>query len=208
MQAHEVEALARATLAQGLIHMVVHFPDTLGELALSPETAMQQALRLAEESIQLAPQLPDGHAVLARIILCHDDPEALADAMEVVRHALELDGDHDPAEVTLAVAQWAQGDNASAKASIDRVLRRGNGLPQPLLLRALIACAENRLDDARRDIERAVRLAPSLGQFSLDAAEIAAGTGDVQSADRYREEARRLLGEAYTRFASARGGLP
>jgi len=191
----EVEALARATAANAFIQAAVHFPQALAQLELTAEEALQQAVRLAEEAIAAAPGLADGHAALGRVILCHDDPQAATDALDALRAALALDADHDPAQIGLALALWQSGDPDAALAAVEAVLRRGNALPQPLLLRALLNIEGQRLDAARRDLARAIALAPGAGMLQLEAARAATLAGDAPGAAAHRQQAAALLGD-------------
>ena len=79
--------------------------------------AVLQAIRvrhgLAEEAIGMAPDLPDGHTALGRALLCHDHPDAVQDAREVLEHALRIDPEHDPAEVGVATILREQGQTPS-----------------------------------------------------------------------------------------------
>jgi len=194
--------MARATLAHALIQLTVHFPEALEELGSSPRETLERAMRLAEQAIALAPDQPDGHAALGRLILCHDEPESIADAIEVLEHALSLDAAHDPAQTALAVALAERGDTKKALEAVDQVLKRGNALPQPLLLRALLHLKSGHTDQARRDIERAVRLAPTAGLLWLDAAEVADALDDGEAATFQRQRAQELLGAAYERIVA------
>jgi tetratricopeptide (TPR) repeat protein len=205
LTATEIECIGRATLAHAFVQLVLHFPASLADLELSPDEALQQAMRLAEEAIALSPHLPDGHCALGRVLLCHDDAEAVADAVAILQHALGLDPNHDPAEVGLAVAMWRQGLRAQAQDTVNRVLLRGNALPQPLLLRGLLLLEDGQPAQARRDIERAVALAPKSGLLRLDAAAAAAAAGDHEGAENHRREAMALLGDAYDAWAKATG---
>ncbi len=206
MKIDQVESLARATLAHGFIQVVIHFPQLLEEIGIGAEETLQQALRLAEEAIALAPELPDGHTALGRLLLCHDSEEAAEDALEVLRHALSLDCDHDPAEVALATAMWIRGEAQTALEATDRVLKRGNAMPQALMLRGLLHQEAGRLVEARRDFERAANLAPQAPLFRLDAAAAAEAAGDEAAARAHREVARELLGEVFQQVSRAREG--
>jgi len=93
-----------ATLAQRLIQLAVHFPSELELIGMSVPEVLTRALALAEAAIGGAPELADGHVALGRLLLCHDDREALADAIDVLTHALQLDPEHDGAEIALATA--------------------------------------------------------------------------------------------------------
>jgi tetratricopeptide (TPR) repeat protein len=192
-----VDALTKATLAHGLIQLAVHFPDALTPLALTIPEALERALALAEEAIAGAPDLPDGYVALGRLLLCHDDAEAVRDAIEVLSHALELDPEHDGAEVALATALRERGDKAHALEHVERVLKRGSGQAQVVVLRALLHLDLGRVDEARRDMERALRLAPQAGLVQLDAARVHAAAGDSAGAVALEERAQALLGTAF-----------
>ena len=58
--------------------------------------------------------------------------------------------------------------------------------------------------DARRDLERAVRLAPQAGLFRIDAAEAAHADGDDQSARDHLQKAEELLGDSFEEIRAAR----
>lgn len=200
----QVEGLVRATLAHALTQLAVHFPAEVEELGLTVPEALEHALNLAEEAISLAPDLPDGHTALGRLLLCHDHPEAFDDAIEVLDHALQLNPEHDPAEIASAVALRARGERNEAMARVERVIRRGNGLAQPLAMRALLLMDSGRFGEARRDLERAVRIAPASGMLRLDLARAAAAEGDAEEALAQRQRGRELLGSA---FDAASGAL-
>lgn len=199
-----IRCFARATLSHSFIQLALHFPKELHEVDLEYEEALAHALRLAEDAIVDDPDSPDAHTALGRLILCHDEPLAIQDAVEVLRHALTLEAEHDPAEVAYATALWHQGDASAALAAVDAVIKRGSPLPQPLMLRAYLHLEAGDVDAARRDIQRAVRLAPGAGVVQLDAAEIAERAGDKGLAEAHRQSAKELLGDAYVDLVEIR----
>ena len=109
MTPEQVKGLARATLSNALTQLAIHFPDDLEPLGLTVPQALEHALQLAEEAIGLAPSLPDGHTALGRLLLCHDDAEAVADEVrQLGREAHVVMGDlGDPRAVDL-IAERAQ----------------------------------------------------------------------------------------------------
>lgn len=197
MDRNQVQGFACATLAHALIQGAVHFPDLLKQIGLSPEDALSRAFVLAEQAIALAPEVPDGHAALGRCLLCHDDSDASEDAVALLEHALVLEADHDASEVALATALRACGQKDDALQHVERVIRRGNGLPFPFVLRGLLLSDAGRAEEARADFERALRLAPEAGLFALEAAYVCEAAGHQQKAEAYRKQAMQLLGDAF-----------
>lgn len=198
-----VDALARSTMANAVVQLAVHFPGGLSELGLDTTTAMAHALRLAEEAVGLAPDLPDAHCALGRVLLAHGDDAALDDAIEVFEEALRLDAEHDPSAVGLATALRERGEASAALELVEAVLKRGNPRPQPLLLRALLRLDGGETQEARKDLERAARLAPEAGLLQLEAARAALAAGDDAAAQEHQARARTLLGEAYEALHAA-----
>ena len=204
MTPEHVDSLARATLAHGLIQLAVHFPRELESMSLSVPEALERALTLAEDAIGRAPELPDGYVALGRLLLCHDSADALDDAIEVLSHALSLDPEHDGAEIALAAALRERGAHDLALTHVEHVLKRGSGQAQVAVLRALLLMDTGHVDEARRDMDRAIRIAPQAGLIQLDAARVHAAQGDTDGAAELEERAHSLLGSA---FAVARRAL-
>jgi len=192
-----VAALAHATLAHGLVQLVVHFPAQLAEAQVPKASALEHALVLAEQAIALAPTLADGHAALGRVLLCSDDAEALGDSEALFTHALTLDAEHDPALAGLAAAQTSRGEPEQALATAERLLARGNTVPHAYLLRAVAEGELGRFDAAMRDLERAMRLAPRAGLLHLEAARVARRAHDEAAAQAFAARANELLGSDY-----------
>ncbi|MBI5508807.1 MAG: tetratricopeptide repeat protein [Deltaproteobacteria bacterium] len=197
MSPEQLHSFAEATLAHALIQLAVHFPEELGAVPLTVPEALERALGLAEAAIARSPELADGYVALGRLLLCHDEDDALADAVEILEHAVALDPEHDGAELALATALHARGHAQDALGRVERVLKRGNGQAQGLVLRASILADLGRHEDATRDMERAVRIAPYAGMVHLDAARIFAAAGDAEASAVFAAQARALLGAAY-----------
>jgi tetratricopeptide (TPR) repeat protein len=173
----DIEAVARSILAHGFIQLAVHFPDGAKNIQLSADELLSEALQLSEEAIALAPHLPDGHTSLGRVMLCQDDDVADMDARERFEVALALDPDFDPARIGLANVLRHQKKPDEALVLVNQVIKAGNGLPQPLVLRALIQKDLGELKAAYSDIERALALAPDAALVKLDAALICQAIG-------------------------------
>jgi len=192
----ELDALAHALLSQAIVQLAVHFPHVLTEMGVPVADALERAMSLAEKAIATAPELPDGHTALGRLLLTRDEPEALDDAIETLRRAVSLAPEHDPAELALATALRAKGFHAEALALVDGIIRRGSGLAQPFVLRALLAQDDGDLTSAKRDVERAIVMAPEDALVCLDAARIAQRADDHATAEIYMARARELLGSS------------
>ena len=198
----KLEGLARALLAQGLVQLSIHFPIALEKLGMNPGNALEHALLLSEESIAQAPNLADGHSALARTLLCHHDERALQDAEEIFHHALSINPEHDPAEIGLATIALERNGADEALMRVNKVLKRGNGQAQPLVLRALIYMELKEWELAHKDMERAVKLAPENGLFRLDALKAATKYGQSSKEEEHRQAAKQVLGEHQSKFDS------
>ncbi len=168
VSAQRAEALARATLANGLIQAAIHFPHVAEAMGLDEIAVLEQALALAEGAIALDPTLADGHCALARVLMCSELDEAREDAREVLEHALELDPEHDPAHVALAVLDRERGDSDAALARLDRVAKNGNAHPLTFVLRGTIYAQRGERGKARLDFTRVMKLAPESGLVDLE----------------------------------------
>ncbi|MBN1961751.1 MAG: hypothetical protein JW841_12475 [Deltaproteobacteria bacterium] len=190
-------SLCRSLTAHSLIQLVLHFPGTLEALEQDHESALTQAFALAEQAIIAAPEFADAHSVLGRVLLCSADPEAIAVAHQAFCRALTFDAEHDPAMAGIATIELNNGNAKQALVYADHIIKLGSGVPQAFHLRALVLSALNRYDDARRDIERALRQAPNAGLLHLDAARIALNLNDSRAAEIYEQNARILLGDDF-----------
>ncbi len=199
--APELAALCRAGTARALVQLATHFPRESAVASLESADALAQALVLAEEAVQLAPELPDGHSALALVLLCSDEPEAHEAADEAIGRALALDPDHDPALAVRGARILEGGEPHEALELAQRLIRTGNALPHVVLHKGLALSRLGRHDEAARELKRAIAMAPQAGLLQLDAARVFAAAGSRELADLADAEARRLLGEAYERLA-------
>lgn len=200
----DLVSFAQALAAHALVQLCVHFPETLPALGGDADGLLARAFALAEEAVGAAPAVPDTHTALGRVLLCSADDEAPRAAEDAFQRALAIDPDHDPALAGLAALALAQGRPADALPYADRLTRLGGALPQALHLRALAAAGTGRLDEARRDLARALERAPNAGLLHLDAARLAARAGDPAAAT-HEAHARELLGPAYDQARAALG---
>jgi hypothetical protein len=159
----EVGALARAILGGALLQLCIHFPAALDTLDLEPPAALAHALCLAEEAIALAPQRPDGHALLARLILLRGDAEAWHVAQQALLQALGAEAEFAPGHMAWAVGEWMAGDLAAASARVGALIVSGDAMAGAWLLRGLLLRAQGDQAGAQRDFATAARMAPALG---------------------------------------------
>ena len=191
------QARAQALLARTFTQLALHFPNELSEDELSIPNALEQAFYLAEAAANSEPDLPDGHAALARLLLIQTGSEALEDAISLFELALSIDPDFDPARLGLAAALFAQEDLPGALDHIETLSNQGSPYPGLFSLRAQLKARTGDFAIALRDAERATQLAPEAGLFWLDAAQVAQLSGKPEAAQRYSDKAAQLLGEYY-----------
>jgi tetratricopeptide (TPR) repeat protein len=194
---------AQALAVHALVQICVHFPEAVPMVGGDPDAILARAFALGEEAVGAAPAVPDTHTALGRVLLCSAAPESPRAAEDAFQRALAIDPDHDPALAGLAALALAESRPDDARRYADRLTRLGGALPQALHLRALAAAALGHLDEARRDLDRALAHAPNAGLLHLDAARLAARAGDP-AASTHEAHARELLGPA---FAAARAAL-
>ncbi len=88
---------------------------------------------------------------------------------------------------------WSRGALVEARELADRGLRWNPWNPELLELRAGLRLRAQDWDGARRDVDRAVALAPASAGFRIDAAELALERGDADEALRQYDAAVRLM---------------
>jgi len=66
-----------------------------------------------------------------------------------------------------------------------------------MLLRALLLQDAGQLDEAKREMDRAVRLAPKAGLIQLDAAGVHRAAGDTEGAAALEARSAELLGQLF-----------
>ncbi len=85
-----------------------------------------------------------------------------------------------------------RGDVAEARDEINDVITEGNGIPEAFYVRAEIAFAENRLDAARTDVDKAIKRAPKLVAAHALKGRILDARGDAAGAKEAYRKARDL----------------
>lgn len=188
---------ARAEIARCL-HADPRAVECLVERARDQSRAGEHARAAADcaRALELDPDDRDC-AVLRAVSLSRLNPlppEALAAA----RRAVEVAPDDGSARVALAVVLDRGGDSSHAAEALRAALARGGGIEAQLLATTL-ALRENRLDDARRSAEAAVRLDPNDARAQYNVGLIAQREGHYNLA---RESYLRALRDDPDHYAS------
>lgn len=129
-------------------------------------------------------------------------------AATVLETALQIDTNHVPAMVGLGGARLLLGDPEAAGVLAKRAVAQAPELPQPHLLTANVALAQERNADAITALEKAAELAPGSGQIQMDLGNILLlNQGEIEPALEHYQKAVDLepyLIPAHVRIAQIR----
>jgi len=114
------------------------------------------------------------------------------DALDDLRKASKLKPDKVKLRLLRALVLADRGDVAEARDEINDVITEGNGIPEAFYVRAEIAFAENRLDAARTDVDKAIKRAPKLVAAHALKGRILDARGDATGAREAYRKAREL----------------
>jgi tetratricopeptide (TPR) repeat protein len=147
----------------------------------SPALAVALGLGLALSSGAPAPaQSPPADPVAAaREALAAEDPEA---AIALLEPFLKRDPRHAAALVERATAYCMLGDLEACETDLDRAVQADPTLRQAWLNRSAVALAEQRWDDALRDLREAERLDPGATDNALNQGAVELLRGDLPAA--------------------------
>ncbi|XSG86211.1 MAG: XrtA/PEP-CTERM system TPR-repeat protein PrsT [Methylohalobius sp. ZOD2] len=140
-------------------------PDLRAEiLALRGTAQMKLGEREAAregftEAVQLAPESETAHLGLARLALLEKQPQV---AEREARLVLDRNPDHVDARLVVAESRRLQKDWEGATAAFSQVLERRPSEIRALSGRATVMLVQNRLDEARRDLQEARKIAGEL----------------------------------------------
>jgi tetratricopeptide (TPR) repeat protein len=148
--------------------------------------ACAEALTFVLRSCALMPGEADFFANLA-VLLKHmgDVPEA----RRALGHALALDPDHRPAQLTLAGLEAASGDIAAALARVRKVIARTPGFASAYTTYANLANQAGKPEEALAALRRAVDLEPENARTLVQLGAALMATGDEAGAARAWERA-------------------
>jgi class 3 adenylate cyclase/TolB-like protein/Tfp pilus assembly protein PilF len=178
-------ATARALLAEALYSNAVlgwtEFPDR--ELARGAEEA--------RKAISLAPDQPDGHRALGRILLARAEYDQ---ALNALKRAIEINPSDANALAAWGVVQSFLGQTAEAIDSLQLALKLDPLLePNYVFDLAVAYYLARRHEDALRIAERGRERHPDFVMLNAPAAAAAAQLGRKEQAAGYVEELRRRL---------------
>lgn len=136
------------------------------------------------------PKLPSLRYTYATFLLVNDPDKGL----EQLKAELEIGPDHLPALISLAFEYLRRGEPEAALPSAERAARLAPAsfAARACLGRVLLESGDQRLPDATRELEAAVRLAPDSPQARYSLASAYARAGRKQDAARERAEFARL----------------
>ncbi|MBZ0111033.1 MAG: tetratricopeptide repeat protein [Thermoanaerobaculia bacterium] len=168
--------------------------DRLAEYAWTPGAALEQAraarargdlsvaARLAQRAVDGAPQDIAAQQLLAVVQLDQGDSEASCATLEEAR---TLQSDNLETLLQLANCSLAGRHAQTALTYAEKALALGPGVARAhqLMGRALLACCPDRLEEARRSFESALRLAPADPQVRRDLGHCCLQAGDLTCAE-------------------------
>lgn len=128
-----------------------------------------RAVTLLEPAL---PHDPNSLPLLTTLGLAHQQAGQPDQATTLLNRALDQDPGHVPALIALAATRLNQGNLPGARELARRAVQQAPELPQPHLLSANIALAENQDNEAIAALESAAATAPNSGWIHLDIANI------------------------------------
>ena len=178
-------AAARALLAEALYSQAV-----LGWTEF-PDRELSRGADQARKAIALAPDQPDGHRALGRILLARAEYDQ---AQNALKRAIEINPSDANALAAWGVAQSYSGQMAEAIESLQLALKLDPTLEPSYVFDLTIAYyLARRHEDALRTAERGMARYPDFAMFNASAAAAAAQLGRKEQATRYVEALRLRL---------------
>jgi class 3 adenylate cyclase/TolB-like protein/Tfp pilus assembly protein PilF len=178
-------AAAHALLADAIYAQVI-----LGWTEFADQE-LNRAEEHARRAIALAPNEPDGHRVLGRILLARAEYDQ---ALNALARAIEINPSDATALAMWGTAQSFTGDISSAIEALELALKYDPMLEPNYVLDLTIAYyLARRHDDALRLAERSISRFSEFAAFNVMAAAAAAQLGRNEEAGRYAAEVRQQL---------------
>lgn len=134
---------------------------------------------------ELAPQSPKLLTALGEVYLRRSDTLSKAEA--AFRQALAADAHFMPARLGLARALAGLGRTKDAESALEDATKMAPKDPRPLTVSAHLAASQGRLDEAIKNLDKAIRIAPRFLPAYLDKGDLQmAGNDPVGAAATYR----------------------
>jgi tetratricopeptide (TPR) repeat protein len=135
--------------------------------SLTNQEKFDEALKFAQQAIELNPESSVAYMLRARIqALRNDLPSAIAD----LDQALKIQPSDVMALMMRARIRFQQGEPDAASSDVERVLEVRPGLPQAILMRSVLATADGRYSDAIDDVQQLLRLDPQNAELQFQLA--------------------------------------
>lgn len=156
-----------------------------------PDRELARAEKLARRAIALAPDEPDGHRTLGRILLIRTEYDQARNALQ---RAIDLNPSDANALAVLGTLRSFDGDLPGAIESLELALKYDPMLqPNYHFDLAISYYLARRHDDALRVAERGISRFPNFPMFNVPAAAAAAQLGRQEQAALYVTEIRQRL---------------
>jgi tetratricopeptide (TPR) repeat protein len=141
----------------------------LGALAeaLTNIKKYDEALKLCQQVIDLAPRSTLGHNLRARVQIMKDDLKA---AIMDLDEALKIDPNDLPALLMRSRLHAAEGNDEQAKADVEKALQQRPDLPQAILLRSMLAAQKEKFGEAIADLQLLLQTDPTNAEYRLQLA--------------------------------------
>ena len=145
---------------------------------------LEEAKALCEQALQIRPQDPDAHALLADVLL---DLGEIERAVATYRRSLQASPDIALAHARLGVALRVQGTYEEAIACFRRALDEEPDFPEALADLGLTLCQAGRAEEAVSALQQALELAPAMVDVRLLLADALEAMGrDEEALTAYR----------------------
>ena len=126
-----------------------------------------EALKLCDDVIKLAPKETLGYNLRARVKVLKDD---LKGGIADLNEALKIDGNDVASLLMRSGLLAADGKAEEARADVEKALRLRPDVPQAILMRSRLAAQQGRMSDAINDIQLLLRSDPKNRDFRLQLA--------------------------------------
>jgi tetratricopeptide (TPR) repeat protein len=159
---------------KALVEKQADNPAAIGALAevLTNVKKYDEALKLCDKVIELAPGATLGYNLRARVQVMKDDLKA---AIKDLDEALKIDADDLPALLMRGRLHAAEGNDAQAKLDVEKALKLSPDLPQAIILRSMMAAQKEKYAEAIADMQLLLQTDPTNAEYRLQLANYLVG---------------------------------